>query len=130
MSGWQRIGVVISVLWLVGLPVYTLMDHNRRAQGRYVDCLINLRGLKASDVIPGVSNEEWCGSWNVSISPLDAFGVFVGRSYAPGIGRIEHTYDMAVAMIVWAPIILLWLVGWIVLNTVRWVRRGFTGPGR
>jgi hypothetical protein len=28
MSGWQRIGVVISVLWLVGLPVYVLIDHN------------------------------------------------------------------------------------------------------
>jgi len=134
MSGWQRIGVVISVLWLVGLPVYTLMAHNREAQGRYVDCIVGLEQVGRTggdrDALPGVSNEQWCGAWHVSISPLDAFGVFVGRSWATGIGRIEHTYDIGVAMIVWAPIILLWLVGWIVLSTVRWVRRGFTGPGR
>jgi len=28
------------------------------------------------------------------------------------------------------PIILLWLVGGIIIGTVCWVRRGFTGPGK
>jgi hypothetical protein len=33
-------------------------------------------------------------------------------------------------IILLGPIALLWLVGWIVLGTVRWVRRGFAGPRR
>ena len=36
--------------------------------------------------------------------------------------------DMWVILL--GPIILLWLVGAIVLDTVRWVPRGFAGPGR
>jgi len=26
MSGWQRIGVVISILWLIGVPIYLMVD--------------------------------------------------------------------------------------------------------
>lgn len=32
LSAWQRIGVVISVLWLVGLPIYLMINHNRHEQ--------------------------------------------------------------------------------------------------
>ena len=39
MSGWQRIGVVISILWLVGLPIFLMIDTNRRANDFYSDCL-------------------------------------------------------------------------------------------
>src|SRR5262249_38534965 len=30
LSGWQRIGVVISVLWFVGLPIYILITADQR----------------------------------------------------------------------------------------------------
>jgi hypothetical protein len=86
MGGWQRIGVVISVLWLLGLPSYMLMSHNLRVQERYVDCLVTLRTGDAESVV-GVSKEDWCRLWNVSASPLDAFGMPVGRDWAVGIGR-------------------------------------------
>jgi hypothetical protein len=122
MSGWQRIGVVISVLWLVGLPVYTLMHHNLSVQERTVDCVARL-GATA----------EWCWQtfYQVPMSPLDVQGMLVGREPLVGANHtIEHSYNMELAMVVWGPIILLWLVGWIVFGTVRWVRRGFTGPGR
>jgi hypothetical protein len=122
MSGWQRIGVVLSVLWLVGLPVYTLVDRNSRVQERTVDCMFRLG-----------ATEEWCRQtfYQVPISPLDALGALVGRNALVGANHtIEHSYDMWLAMVVWGPIILLWLVGGIVFGTVRWVRRGFTGPGR
>jgi hypothetical protein len=29
MSGWQRIGAVISILWLVGFPIFLFIDANR-----------------------------------------------------------------------------------------------------
>jgi hypothetical protein len=39
MSGRQRIGVVISVLWLVGLPVYLQMHENQRIYNHVLDCI-------------------------------------------------------------------------------------------
>ena len=30
LSGWQRIGVVISVLWFVGLPIFALITIDKR----------------------------------------------------------------------------------------------------
>jgi len=61
MSGWQRIGVVISVLWLVSLPLYVAMDHNSRVRWRNVDCLISNRDSAA---VTGLNTEEWCGLKN------------------------------------------------------------------
>ena len=127
MSGWQRIGVVISVLWLVSVPLYGAMDYNSRVWRRFSDCVNSNRD---SAPVTGLRTAEWCGRRNVSMSLTDTFGVIVGREPLPGIGQIEHRWDVSLAMIIWVPLVLFWLVGWIVLGTVRWVRRGFTGPGR
>jgi hypothetical protein len=99
MSGWQRIGVVVSVLWFVGLPVFFMIAAN-----------------------PGVS-------------PADVIALFFGTGKAFECGNPcspSARWDMMFVMwtFLLGPIVLLWLVGWIVLGTVRWVRRGFTGPGR
>jgi hypothetical protein len=39
LSGWQRIGVVISVLWMVGFPIFLMVDTNRQASEMYQGCL-------------------------------------------------------------------------------------------
>jgi hypothetical protein len=39
MSGWKRMVGVISVLWLIGLPIYLLVDANRQASRSLALCL-------------------------------------------------------------------------------------------
>src|SRR5262249_41052023 len=39
MSGWLRIGVVLSVLWIVGQPIYFFINHNNHAWERRQGCL-------------------------------------------------------------------------------------------
>ena len=39
MSGWQRIGVVISVLWLLAVPSYVIISSNQFADAYYKGCL-------------------------------------------------------------------------------------------
>ena len=117
MSGWQRIGVVISVLWLVGLPVYLQFDANRRIYNHVLDCT-TARGLVAASA----------GATLAQIRQL-CLGV-----YGPSVsyGDLARTFrdDVVMLGLLLVPIVLFWIVGWIVLGTVRWVRRGFTGPGR
>ena len=38
MSRWQKIGVLASFLWLIGLPIYLMTDSNRRASEFYNWC--------------------------------------------------------------------------------------------
>src|SRR5262249_57203663 len=39
MSDWQRLGVLISVLWLVGMPIYLMVDTNNTAGVVYQSCI-------------------------------------------------------------------------------------------
>ena len=39
LSGWQRIGVVISVLWLIASPIYLLVTKNEAANKSYAACI-------------------------------------------------------------------------------------------
>jgi hypothetical protein len=38
VSGWQKIGVLVSILWMVGLPICMMIDSNRRASEFYDMC--------------------------------------------------------------------------------------------
>jgi hypothetical protein len=39
MGRWQRIGAVISVLWLIGSPLYLLVTENEPADRSYAACI-------------------------------------------------------------------------------------------
>jgi hypothetical protein len=42
MITWRKIGVVVSVLWLIGLPIFVMFDSNRRASEFYacISCAV------------------------------------------------------------------------------------------
>ena len=74
MSGWQRIGAVVSVLWLIGLPIFFIVRS---------------------------------GSWKT-----------VGHALIAGNSDTAALWTMMLA-----PVVLLWAVGTLTLNAVRWIRR-------
>jgi hypothetical protein len=39
ISGWARIGVVLSGLWVVGWPIYLTIDHNHHVSDRVIKCM-------------------------------------------------------------------------------------------
>ena len=39
MSGWQRIGVVISALWLIGFPIYLVQYSSMSERSSYQQCM-------------------------------------------------------------------------------------------
>jgi len=38
MNGWQRVGVVLSVLWAIGLPTYLVKSNNWSVDAKYANC--------------------------------------------------------------------------------------------
>ena len=80
MSGWQKIGAVISGLWLIGLPIF------------FVVLSGNLKTVGPA-LIAG--NSDTAALWTMML----------------------------------APVMLLWSIGVMTLDTVRWIRRRLSEKG-
>ena len=107
MSGWQRIGVVVSVLWLIGVPVYFVTVSGDREM--YEQCM--------EQRLPNMTRQEkkdMC--WKSFHPPWKEVGDTL-------IAGNEDTVALWSMML--GPIVIFWLVGSIILATVRWIRRGF-----
>ena len=76
MTRWQKIGAVVSVLWLIGLPIY-LVVHS--------------------------------GNWKT-----------IGHALIAG-----NSDTIALWTMMLGPVVLIWSIGVITLDTVRWIRRRF-----
>jgi hypothetical protein len=112
MSGWQRIGVVISVLWLIALPIYLTMDSNGRASVFY----------------------NWCRSVNSTFSERTteqqhelcwrSAGFITPKVMAHTL--IAGNADTATLWsLMLGPVVIFWIIGGIIFAMVRWMRRGF-----
>ena len=104
MSGWQRIGVVISVLWLIGLPTFLFIDTNIRQTKRGAVCVrgfIELSGKLAREGKQAESDEAnresyRCWEHQGHVTPMQAFQPFVSGTFE--------------TLIVWAPVVILWIL--------------------
>jgi hypothetical protein len=111
MSGWLRIGVVLSVLWIVGYPTYFFIDYNSRAWDRRQTCL-NLRTTVFSELS---SDQLW--------DKCNQLAGFLELSYFVSGGRDALLFWWTYVLM---PLALLWIFGGVIFWTVRWIRRGFT----
>jgi hypothetical protein len=119
MRGWQKIGVVISVLWLIASPTYLLVTKNKAANKSYAACMksslitgTHLRAIGNHDEADAWErhSKDWCLSAAGYMSP-------VGLAHA----LLEGSYRSAILWgVLLGPIALLWLVGSLVIGTVRW----------
>jgi hypothetical protein len=122
MSGWQRIGVAISILWLIASSAYLLVTQNQAANKSYAACIesslmtgTRLRYIGQHDQADAWErhSNDWCLGAAGYMSP-------VGLAHA----LLEGSYRSAILWSVFlGPIALLWLIGSLVIGIVRWVGR-------
>jgi hypothetical protein len=101
LSGWKRVGLVLSVLWALGSFLYVRNIQITRADQLY----------------------EWAwrgcinGDYSKFSACLDEF------SYQRALTTTAYWPDVAFYAL--APIVAAWLACWIGIRTYRWVREGF-----
>jgi hypothetical protein len=111
VSRLQRIGVVISLIWLVGLPIYLTVDSNRRASNFYNWC----RSVEANfsfETTPEQQHETCWRSARFITPKVTVHALIAGNA---------DTATLWFLML--GPVVILWLVGGIVFTTVRWIKR-------
>jgi hypothetical protein len=111
LGGWAKIGIVASVLWVLGAGTATHIDEARRANEMYRitfdDCTNHMpRPLPSSA-------EELLSCYEKAR---------ISRKFA-----IERSWDNA-AFAALAPLPLFWLIAWGIRAVYRRVRRGFASP--
>jgi hypothetical protein len=108
MSGWLRIGVVLSVLWVVGYPIYSFIDETQSNEMAYRTCQ--------------KIYTQYFPNPDLSSADIHARCQKTAFELTPPILANENFWILGVA----APLALFWILGGVILWTVRWIRRGFT----
>jgi hypothetical protein len=116
MTVLQRIGLVISVLWLIALPISVMMDSNRRANEFYTWCRsveskiaseMSSSGLAAT----AEQQQEKCRTAAKFMTPtVLAHTLIAGNA---------DTFTLWSLML--GPIVALWLIAGIIVTMARWV---------
>ncbi len=112
MSGWQRLGMVVTVLWLLGAPIHLMVHANQSADRLYAMCLSRTYNNKA-----GADLETRCRAQfeEQSMTPQKLLNLLFAA----------NKDQITVWTFLLVPLVVFWLLGWIVLGTCRWVSRGF-----
>jgi hypothetical protein len=110
MNGWQRIGIVLSLLWILGAGLYQRSSDMQRAgdMGGWAMDVCN-----RSQTAKGSSDFSRCS------------GEFEKMFYTFAEGSWGN-----VAFVALAPIPFAWLVAYIIVWLTRWIRRGFNPASR
>jgi len=135
LSGWHRIGITASILWLVvgafwGYKVGDLEGNRTVVYWRF-DC-IGHNGVTEWDrdgkpingppqmyvqgfLDPVTGERLWVSDWCIQQS----------NKLWPAVNRKTWTYTALYALV---PIVLGWLTGYGIIALVRWIRTGFKVP--
>ena len=109
MSGWPKIGVVASVLWLIGLPTHLVVHSSMNADHLYDECMKSVADLTREE-----QHETcWTSSHLGAVTPR-----IIGDTLIAGNSDMAALWTMMLG-----PVVLLWSVGIITLDTIRWIRR-------
>ena len=122
MVGWQRIGVLISIVWFVGIPIYLVVNTNNTAAVVYQSCIRSADlafepgGFEGDNPVELQTAERRCARSfdGMRMSPRKLIRLLLGR---------DGDETLIVWTIMLVPIALFWLVGSATLATVRWLRR-------
>lgn len=105
LNGWQRIGIVASVIWAIGAPIY--LDHAAQndARERFRLSYRLCRDVASND--PNRCSER-------------------ASSEADTVQRYRLGFDFAnVAFVSLVPIVLGWLIAYVLVGLGRWIQAGF-----
>jgi hypothetical protein len=119
MSGWQRIGVLISVLWLLAVPSYLIISSNKFADAYYKGCLDLAYRTKLNSAAELNAAAQDCSTTRSELAVTPA------RMLKLLLLEEDHAYGLIAWAALLAPVALMWIIGGIAFGTARWFARGF-----
>jgi hypothetical protein len=117
LNGWQRIGIVLSVVWAVGAFIYARDAAENRAEefarSAYQICFDNARRVLGDESDPSAQSH-----YDAALN-----GCYAELQRTRAVWLAGSWGDAAITALV--PIPVAWLLAWGLVALVRWIRRGF-----
>jgi hypothetical protein len=114
LNGWQRVGIVLSVVWLIGAAIY----ETYAMEDRY-NAAFSAAYRPVYDRCRDTQDRE-----------LKALGRPNGIDCAEEAGRVASAVPQqsawSAAIAVFVPIPIAWLIAFALVALMRWIRRGFS----
>jgi hypothetical protein len=129
INGWKRIGIIASVIWVIGAGMFTLNVLGKKASDSYAfwygECM-KVRDDAAQSARERCSkqlDESACNDIYDKEHP-DNCAATTPDAYRPEVVSAQWT---AAAVVGFLPIPFAWGFVYLAVFLVRWVKRGFTG---
>jgi hypothetical protein len=107
LGGWQRIGIVLSVAWAVAGPIYL--------NGRAYDNALK----EAGDTYHDCRQFQGPGDDPARCTERSNAMLKIGMQNVAPIGSLGW------AVVATAPVVLAWILVYIIVGLWRWIRAGF-----
>jgi hypothetical protein len=107
LNGWQRIGIVLSIIWAISAAIYEISAMNDRYDAAF-----------SAAFQPVFDRCEAPPSTRTDCADV------AGR-VATAVPR-ESSWNLAIVAL--APLPVFWLIAYALVGLVRWIRRGFSHP--
>lgn len=112
VSGWQRIGIIASVVWILGAWIHTYDSEINSASEFIVSTHV-----ACDSYLVGKTGDAWKKGFDECDKQDND-----SRALAISNARFEA------ALVAFVPVPLAWGLTYLVLFLVRWVKRGFMRP--
>ena len=112
----QKIGILLSVIWMIGIPIYVMIDSNRRANEFYGMCR-RLESSIVSDPTNAEQQHESCWRSAKFMTPSGLAQTLIA-------GNAD---TLTLWFLILGPLVMFWIAGGLVLAAVRWIRRPLNG---
>lgn len=114
LNGWKRIGIIASVVWILGAGLYTDDSELDKASDLIAKIHVRCDGNR-----PDCSKNQ---------AACDAAFDRCNKEAADSLASAYESAWLAAAIVAFVPVPLGWGFVYLVLFLVRWVKRGFMQP--
>jgi hypothetical protein len=123
MSGWNRLFVVIAVLWAMAAPFVLMADTNTPVEQAFMRCGDTAyRDYGASD--SRIRLEKLREEDSKCLATFSRISL-ASKPLAAMIGIGDRTLGLVTWGFIVIPLALLWGISWALSRVVRWVAAGF-----
>jgi hypothetical protein len=118
LHGWQRIGIVLSALWIIGIIAYLLYQRSAETD-RLADAAYQLCDAWSAQAL-----RENLSQGHPYNQP-DCWAAW--RNTEEGLRPMPQEEWRGYLLLAAIPMILAWIGAYLMASVVRWIRSGFSG---
>ncbi len=126
LSGWQRIGVILSALWFVGFGVF-MFEHEMSGHSTFwdwqLDICVKIAEMQREPLQPTHPTDYARRDAQIQ-RDLKNCSDRASDFFTEQSGKLWSNI-WVLLLVDAATIVLAWMLAWIVVSLVRWVSRGF-----